>query len=414
MTNVHLENKRVSRQFFVIIWIEYALIYMTKNCFNAAMASIVYEGVLTKSQTGLISAVFYMVYGPLQIVGGIIADRYNPENLIKLGLISSGVLNVILFFFHDYVTMLVLWAANGFAQFAIWPAIFKIISSQLAPADRKGAVYYITFASIGGLLLSYLTAAVIPRWEYNFLVSGMVLLVLAFFWVAECHSVDRFMVVDQPLQISRDQIPANHISTSAILGKSGFYILVLFYFFRTVVDQSIKAFSPTMFTELYEGVQPSYANLLNMLIIGFTMLGSIFIRKLYPRVIRNEVIGMLVLSALTLPFCLLLNFIGIIDLSISVIGICIVACLLNGIAIMNSFQNMSYSRFEKSATAAGIINGAASIGIVVTSYGVALVSDQFGWKAVMALWLSLMVLCVLLVAVVIPIWKRFTDQYLKG
>ena len=310
--------------------------------------------------------------------------------------------------------MLVLWAANGFAQFAIWPAIFKIISSQLAPADRKGAVYYITFASIGGLLLSYLTAAVIPRWEYNFLVSGMVLLVLAFFWVAECHSVDRFMVVDQPLQISRDQIPANHISTSAILGKSGFYILVLFYFFRTVVDQSIKAFSPTMFTELYEGVQPSYANLLNMLIIGFTMLGSIFIRKLYPRVIRNEVIGMLVLSALTLPFCLLLNFIGIIDLSISVIGICIVACLLNGIAIMNSFQNMSYSRFEKSATAAGIINGAASIGIVVTSYGVALVSDQFGWKAVMALWLSLMVLCVLLVAVVIPIWKRFTDQYLKG
>lgn len=414
MTNVHLENKHVSRQFFVIIWIEYALIYMTKNCFNAAMASIVYEGVLTKSQTGLISAVFYMVYGPLQIVGGILADKYNPENLIKLGLISSGVLNVLLFFFHDYVTMLVLWAANGFAQFAIWPAIFKIISSQLAPSDRKGAVYYITFASIGGLLLSYLTAAVITRWEYNFLVSGVILLILAIFWVAECHSVDRFMVADMPLQINQGQMAAKHTSTAAILGKSGFYILVVFYFFRTIVDQSVKAFSPTMFTELYTGVQPSHANLLNMIIIGFTMLGSIFIRKLYPRVIRNEVVGMLVLSALTLPFCLVLNFVGSIDLSVSVICICIVACLLNGTAIMNSFQNMYYSKFEKSATAAGLINGAASIGIVVTSYGVALVSDYFGWKSVMALWLSLMVLCVLLVAVVIPIWRQFAIKYLKG
>ena len=56
MKNVHLENSKISKQFYLIIWIEYALIYMTKNCFNAAMASMVYEGVLTKSQTGLIIA----------------------------------------------------------------------------------------------------------------------------------------------------------------------------------------------------------------------------------------------------------------------------------------------------------------------------------------------------------------------
>ena len=75
MTNVHLENRRISRQFYLIIWIEYALIYMTKNCFGAAMASIVNEGFMTKSQTGLINAVFFIFYGPLQIVGGLLADR---------------------------------------------------------------------------------------------------------------------------------------------------------------------------------------------------------------------------------------------------------------------------------------------------------------------------------------------------
>ena len=47
----------------------YSIVYMTKNCFNAALADIVNEGILTKSQTGSITAAFYIVYAPLQIVG---------------------------------------------------------------------------------------------------------------------------------------------------------------------------------------------------------------------------------------------------------------------------------------------------------------------------------------------------------
>ena len=95
--HMHLENKKVSRNFFWMLWIMYAVVYMTKNCYSAAMASIVYEGVLTKSQTGLISAAFYFVYAPLQVVGGLFADKYNPERMIKIGLVGSGISNLIIF-----------------------------------------------------------------------------------------------------------------------------------------------------------------------------------------------------------------------------------------------------------------------------------------------------------------------------
>lgn len=67
--NIHLENRLKSRHFFCFIWLMYAVVYMTKNCFNAALASIVAEGILTKSQTGFITSAFYLVYAPLQIVG---------------------------------------------------------------------------------------------------------------------------------------------------------------------------------------------------------------------------------------------------------------------------------------------------------------------------------------------------------
>ena len=100
--NIHLENRRVSRCFFVFIFTMYTLVCMTKNCFNGALADIVSEGVLTKSQTGLITAMFYIVYTPLHIVGGIAADKFSPERMIKIGLIGGAIANAVIFFNHNY------------------------------------------------------------------------------------------------------------------------------------------------------------------------------------------------------------------------------------------------------------------------------------------------------------------------
>ena len=62
--------------------------------FTSAMAIIVEEGFMTKSQTGLINAVFWIVYAPFQIVGGIAADKYSPYKLIMIGLLGAAISNV--------------------------------------------------------------------------------------------------------------------------------------------------------------------------------------------------------------------------------------------------------------------------------------------------------------------------------
>ena len=409
MTNVHLENRKISRQFYLVLWIEYALIYMTKNCFNAAMASIVYEGVLTKSQTGLICAVFYVFYGPLQIVGGILADKFNPENLIKTGLICSGILNLLLFYIHDYISMLILWGLNGIAQFAVWPAIIKIITCQLAPSDRKNGSFYITFASIGGLLASYLTAAMITKWEYNFLLSGVVLLALAFLWVAECRTVDHYMVRDAVEVKVQKQSTQPVVSTGRLFFNSGFYFIVLFFFFRTMVDQAIKAFSPTMLTELYPGVTPSVGNLLNILIVGVTLVGAVLIRKFYPKLIRSEVAGMMIVTAIAIPFCGILLFAGQISIVLTVLCLCVVSCFVNCGTFLVNCSNVHFSEYGKSATAAGIANSAASIAFIFNNYGMALMADVFGWTTVLISLFGFLLISMLMLFLAMPKWHKFTN-----
>jgi len=102
MCNVHFENKVISRRFFLFIWIMYSVVYMTKSCFSGAMALIVSEGVMTKSQTGFIMSAFSFAYAPLQIVGGAFADKYDPEKLIKIALIGGGLANLIIFLNQNY------------------------------------------------------------------------------------------------------------------------------------------------------------------------------------------------------------------------------------------------------------------------------------------------------------------------
>ena len=111
--NIHLENRMESRHFFVFIWLLYAVVMMTKNCFNAALTSIVAEGLLTKSQTGAFTSVFYLVYAPMQVVGGLAVDRYSPERLIKIGLFGAALSNLVIIFNQNYDVMLAAWAFNG-------------------------------------------------------------------------------------------------------------------------------------------------------------------------------------------------------------------------------------------------------------------------------------------------------------
>jgi len=177
--NVHLENKRLSRSFFVFLFFLYSLVCMTKNCFSGALAAIVAEGALTLSQTTFITASFYIVYTPLQILGGVLADKYSTARLVLIGLLGSAACNVVIFINQNYYVMLLSWVFSAIVQSALWPAVFKMFSSQLLKSDRGIMLFFMSFASSAGLVFSYLVASFLTRWQLNFAVSTVVLLLLA-------------------------------------------------------------------------------------------------------------------------------------------------------------------------------------------------------------------------------------------
>lgn len=405
--NVHLENCSISRHFFWYLWIMYAVVCMTKNCYNGAMASIVEEGILTKSQTGFISAMFYLTYTPLQIFGGGISDRYSPEKLIKYSLLGAAIANAVIFFNQSYFMMLAAWMFNGAVQFAVWPATFKIISSQLLRSDRKRMVFYISLAGTGGLVLSYLVAAIVPTWEHNFSLSAVMLLALAVGMHIYDKHLNRFMKWDyNETEIIDNQKPMHEVSTWKIMKKSGLIFVLISIFLFTVVARSRESLTPVLLMENYDNVSPSIGNLLNLLMIVVGLAGTIVARRFIVKT-DNEVLGMVLTLVAMLPFLAVCCFVGRLSIYAILISLCAIAALQSMTVLLGNTFDMAFAKYGKSGAVAGFSNGARGLSYLAASYLMPLFAEKFGWTALVALWPIFTIAAIIALCFAVSLFRKF-------
>ncbi len=411
---VHLENKRISRMLFVFIWITYALVYMTKSCFSGALAAIVDEGALTLTQASLINAAFYAVYTPLQILGGVFADKYSPERLIVIGLLGSALANAVIFINQNFFVMLIAWIFNAMVQFSLWPAIFKIISSQLVRSDRSQMIFFISFASSGGLVITYAVSAVVPKWQYNFAISSIVLIVLAIALLILCQKLSPLLKKDlETAAVEKRESSARvpQRSTAALFLASGFYAMMVAVLLRAMVENGTKTLSSTMLMQSYESISPMLGNLLNTLIIFAGIAGTVIVRFLvFPRLIKNELACFIAMFCLAIPFAVLLRFVGALPPALIVIALCCISMLLSPTVLLTQHFNMRFIPYKKNGTAAGALNAAASLGFTLQYCVFGPVAESLGWPIVTTLWIAMIALGALSITFALRPFRKFREN----
>ncbi|MBR3806229.1 MAG: MFS transporter [Clostridia bacterium] len=407
-THLHFENKPASWHFFIFLFALYSIVYMTKNCFNAALADIVNEGILTKSQTGSITAAFYIVYAPLQIVGGMAADRFSPHMLIKIGLIGGAVANSVIFFNQNYYVMLITWVLNAVVQFAVWPSVFKIMTSELCRSERKHMIFYMSLSATVGLLGNYLLAAFLPSWEYNFAVSAALLLGLAVGIHFYDRHINKYMIPDRVEAVEVKATASVSYSGSSIklFWFSGMFLLLIPVFVRSVIGQGIKSLSPTMIMETY-GMSPQISNLLNIFIIIAGIAGTMMVRFLLKDKM-SDMTGIAVFLILTLGLSVALLFSD--NLITTMIILCLMSTTSTAPALFMSYFNSGFSKYGKNATATGIYNTAGSLGVCASGYVIAVIADNFGWGVTQGVWCASLLVSVIVALILIPMNNRFKKK----
>ncbi len=409
----HLESKTLSVVLFVIIFVMYSVVYMTKNMFSSAMATIVEEGIMTKSQTGLISGVFWLVYGIFQVFGGFAADKYSPAKLIAIGITGAIISNIIIYLYPTYPVIMGAWIFNAIIQFGLWPGIFKIVSTELKESFRSTGMFWILFSTSVGLALSMLVASFVTSWLDNFMVSIISLTASLVLWIVGYGLISRKMVSEGILKrhTSKLEHPTETADMKFVILKTGLLAIIIVSFLRTMVDNGIKMMTPVMLMESYTSIPAAIATRLSVILVVFSAIG-VFITGLVRKwITTNEVKGTLGLLAISIPALILCYFVGKVHYMAILAGLSIAVAFVHSTSpMMGSFSAMRFNTYGRGGTVSGIINATASIGNVVASYAFAKIAEFAPWNIVVLIWIGGMAISVLLCVSILSVWTKFINK----
>ena len=404
----YLESKSLSIALFIFLFLLYAVVYMTKSMFSSAMAMIVEEGNMTKSQTGFINAVFWFVYALFQFVGGFAADKYSPHKLIMIGLGVAVISNLAIYINSSYPVIIIAWAFNAAIQFGVWPGLFKIISTQLEPSFRGTAVFWMLFATSIGLGMSMLIASFVTSWQNNFLISVIFLLIMLVLFIFIYNYLDKKMVVKEYQGKTENAVAEEKAPMLPLFFSSGLIVFMIVCLLRGSVDNGIKMMTPVMLMESYEQLPATLSTRLGSILIIFSAVGTLLTGLIQRKITKCEIKAQMLLYSLALIPLIVACFVGKIHYIFILVALSASIMFVHGAApFSQSFVALNFGKHGRIGTVSGILNATASIGNVMASYVFAKMSEYMPWDMVAVCWVSMMVACLVLCTAILPKWIRF-------
>ena len=132
-----IANSRDAQLLFFLCWFAYFTSYIGRLNYSSAMTAMIQEAVLTKSQAGFISMVYFFAYGIGQFCNGLLGDRFHPGKMIFSGLAIAAGANLCMGFVSGFGAMAVVWGINGYAQAMIWPPVIRIFAEMVSRVRRS-------------------------------------------------------------------------------------------------------------------------------------------------------------------------------------------------------------------------------------------------------------------------------------
>ncbi|QIV96318.1 OPA family glycerol-3-phosphate transporter-like MFS transporter [Allofrancisella inopinata] len=150
---------------FLVAYIGYFTYYFGRSSFDVSKQ---YITTLSPDELGLIGAGLGIAYGVSKFLMGNIADRSNAKVFLALGLLISGLLNLIIpsVLSLGVLLMFVIMFVNGWAQGMGWPACARIMTHWFCAHERGTKMgIWNTAHNVGA---GFLAIAVVPIGLYLF------------------------------------------------------------------------------------------------------------------------------------------------------------------------------------------------------------------------------------------------------
>ncbi len=376
----------------------YFTCYIGRLNYSSAMTAMIDGGVLTKTQAGTISMLYFFVYGAGQLLNGFLGDKMRPERMIFTGLFLSTLCNFLMGAVSAFGMMALVWSVNGYAQAMVWPPIIRIFASRLEEETRLRYCVDIVSTQAAGTLAAYILSALVlavSGWRSVFLTAGICLLAAAILWCAGYARLDRATgtassertLVPEEEQEQRKKAPAAGGRRFSAIVFGGLWAFIFPVVVHGILKDGVTSWVPTYILETFH-TSASLSVLVTTALPVVNLFGAYLARALFRRSGENEARAAAGLFALSVAALLVLWLAGSVSIALTVALLALITMSMMGVNTL--FVNLLPLRYEKEgrvSSVSGFLNACAYLGTAVSTFTIGVMVENLGWSRTVVSWL---------------------------
>ncbi|MBQ8398790.1 MAG: MFS transporter [Clostridia bacterium] len=400
------DRKQVNR-LALLFTVMYMISYITRINYGAVIAEMVLDTGYTKTMLSMALTGSFITYGAGQVVSGICGDFFSPKKLLSLGLGASVLMNLLIPFCKSPWLMLIVWCVNGFAQAFMWPPLVRLMTALFSEEDYKKVSVKVSLGSSIGTIIVYLVSPFfisLIGWRFVFFFSAFCGITMLTIWQFFATDVPRENVKKKETTLTKDTVKEKK-SILFFLLMGGIMLSIMM---QGLLRDGVTTWMPSYISETYDlGSSISILTGVVLPVFGilcFELCSFIYRKKLKnPMVCAGLFFGIGFLSSGALLFVSGSSALFSVLLSAMLTG-CMHGVNLILICMIPPF----FKGKGKVSTVSGVLNSCTYVGSALSTYGVALLSDRFGWSFTLSVWAGVALLgTTICLACANPFSKKF-------
>lgn len=393
-----INDNRMAGVLFGLCWMVYFTTYIGRLNYSSAMPAMIGEEILSASQAGFISMLYFFAYGIGQLLNGFLGDRVHPRKMIFTGLFVSGLVNLLMGSLSNFVLMSVCWCVNGYLQAMVWPPIIRIFAEMMSEGRRVKACVNITSTMALGTLASYLLSAAmifLLGWRFVFFAAAFLMCGVAVVFEVKFRKVEAYAQAygESPAKSAEPQKSGSSaVPFSKVLLSSGLLLILVPVVVHGMLKDGVTSWVPTYISEVF-GTTPALSILVTTVLPIINLGGAYAAQFMYNRYFKKKEIktaGFFFMLAVVSLF-LLWRF-SAVSMILTVMLLALITASM--MAVNTLFVNIIPLHFEESgrvSTVSGFLNSMAYIGSAISTFTIGILVQHAGWNVTILSWLVITV-----------------------
>lgn len=392
----------------------YALYYLTRKSFVYAIPVLSQDLGFDKGTLGLISSISALVYGMSKFFSGILSDHSNARYFMSVGLIMTGICNILFGMSSSLLFFAIFWGLNGWFQGFGWPPCARLLTHWYSRSERGSwwSSWNVSH-NVGGALIPLVVgvSAGYFNWRFALYIPGVICIVLGFVLMERLRDTPRSLGLPSiehyrnepvgPAEKGDDQeMTGRQIVWDYVLSNPYIWVLACAYFFVHVIRGGVD-WMATFLVEM-RGYSILTANSCVSLFEVGGFVGSLLAGWSSDYFFSARRLPVTVLFSIGVFFSVLLlwyipkGFVMLDSIAMFCLGV-----MVFGPQMMIGMAAVEMTHKKAAATASGFAGWFAYAGTASTGYPLGKIIDAYGWQA----FFMVLIACGLItIALLTPLW----------